>query len=155
MENTTFSQILYVTVTFINTENCHLSLYHLRDEWRVILKYDQENLTLLREPIVQNGTILYMVCNSDDITEITCINGEFNPPLPLEICHQHLRPQLKLEHDRGLCAYNLYRLGYQIQCNNNNYFFETYKVCFDYEHKRAVFTINEAYPFGKYEIIKI
>ncbi|XP_065365927.1 uncharacterized protein LOC135958911 [Calliphora vicina] len=138
---------LLINVSQINAI-CQYHGHLLENEWRLILKYDNASLQLLRETTVQDGTVLYMVCNSNDIAEVTCENGQFNPQLPLnEWCGNHMMPQLKLENDRNLCGFNLYRVGYQIQCKHGDYFFETYKVCFDFERKRAVFTINEAYPF--------
>ncbi|KAI8121160.1 hypothetical protein CVS40_7701 [Lucilia cuprina] len=127
---------------------CEYNTHFLKYDWHLMLKYENGTLELLREPAVQDGTIIYMVCNSDDIKEVSCENGEFNPQLSsLGGCPNRMKPQLKLEHDKKLCTYNLYRVGYKIHCKDNDYFFETYKVCFDYDRKRAVFTINEAYPF--------
>lgn len=135
--------------------DCLLQDYQIRNEWRLAVLYDNENLQLLRERIVRNGSVLHMVCNSNDITEVTCENGKFNPSLPLSLCEYRMLPQLKLENNKKLCPYNLYRLGFEIHCQNRDYFFETYKACFDFENKRAVFTINEAYPFGKYCMLSL
>lgn len=89
-----------------------------------------------------------MACDGGDILEVSCVDGQFNPTIPLPGCSRPLRPQLKLENNPNLCPYNLYLVGFNINCKDRDYFFDAYKVCFDRTQMRAVFTINEAYPFG-------
>ncbi|KAM7348187.1 salivary protein Tsal1-like [Cochliomyia hominivorax] len=152
--NQTLVKLLIIFIILIDQGTstygqCYLPKSWLEGDWHLILKYENENLELLRELSVRNGTSLYMVCNNNDITEISCENNNFNRGFPAEDCYNPLRPQLRLENNKQLCDYNLYRVGYQIQCKNMDYFFETYKVCFDYERKSTLFTINTAYPFVK------
>uniref|UniRef100_A0A1I8NHU4 DNA/RNA non-specific endonuclease/pyrophosphatase/phosphodiesterase domain-containing protein n=1 Tax=Musca domestica TaxID=7370 RepID=A0A1I8NHU4_MUSDO len=124
---------------------CHLN--NIRNEWHVILEFKNEELKLLRQEPIANGTVLYMVCNMNDIVEMRCENGQLISDTPLNFCYNHLRPELKAETDSELCRHQLYRVGYNIRCRDRDYFFTTYSVCFDHQKIRSVFTISEAYPF--------
>ncbi|XP_073827873.1 salivary protein Tsal1-like [Musca autumnalis] len=125
--------------------NCYLN--DIRNDWHVIVEFKDEELKLLRQQPIANGTILYMVCNMDDIVEMKCENGQLVSDAQLTFCHNRLRPQMKVIDDKELCPYQLYRVGYNIHCRDQDYFFPTYSVCFDHGKMRCVFTINEAYPF--------
>ncbi|XP_061400283.1 uncharacterized protein LOC133336007 [Musca vetustissima] len=125
--------------------SCYLN--NIRNDWHVIIEFKDEELKLLRQQPIANGSILYMVCNMDDIVEMKCENGQLISDTQLTHCSYRLQPQLKADEDKALCRYQLYRVGYNIHCRDQDYFFTTYSVCFDHRQMRSVFTISEAYPF--------
>ncbi|XP_075156571.1 salivary endonuclease-like [Haematobia irritans] len=132
---------------FLVSSSCVFQDHHIRNEWRLVLEFKDEELKLLRQRLVADGSTLYFVCGNDEVTEIKCENNQFSEPLPLGHCYSPPKPILKLESDRELCTYQLYRVGFNIRCRDQDYFFSTYLVCFDLENMRSRFTINEAYPF--------
>lgn len=115
------------------------------DDWKLLLTNNQ----LLRQPEVQADDQLFMVCNNNlPVIHTKCNIRSFDVSLPLpETCTEtnSIKP-IKIVQKSDYCQYTLYKIGYNIQVDSNIQFYETYRVCFDQEHMRPVFTINKAYP---------
>uniref|UniRef100_A0A1B0B123 Endonuclease n=1 Tax=Glossina palpalis gambiensis TaxID=67801 RepID=A0A1B0B123_9MUSC len=148
-----FMTFLFSIILLLTTQSngvltsCQFKEHEIRSEWRLILQEEANGtLGLLRENSVADGSVLHMICNSSDVTQLLCTNGKFNIPLPLPHCSNPLKPQLQETH-HFYCPYKAYCVGFEFSCNNDNYFVTAYRTCFDHERMRAVYTANEAYPY--------
>lgn len=121
----------------------------IQNEWRIPIEYRNNSSVLLRDQYVEDGTELLWVCGDDEVIEIECQNGRFNVPMPLPPCNTRPRPEMSKAKDYGICPYDLYQVGFNLRCRGSNFFFETYKICFDQRQMRTIFAINQAYPYGR------
>lgn len=130
--------------------SCRFKEQELRSEWRLILQQEANGtLGLLRENSINDGSVLHMICNETDVTQLSCTNGQFDIPLPLPHCSNPPKPQIRKTHD-FYCPYTAYCVGFEFSCNNAYYFVTAYRTCFDHERMRTVYTANKAYPYGKW-----
>uniref|UniRef100_A0A1A9WCF5 DNA/RNA non-specific endonuclease/pyrophosphatase/phosphodiesterase domain-containing protein n=1 Tax=Glossina brevipalpis TaxID=37001 RepID=A0A1A9WCF5_9MUSC len=147
-----FIKFLFLLILLLIRDNgvlmsCQFQEQEIRNEWRLILQQKANGrLGLLRENSIDDGSVLYMICNEKDVTQLLCTDGQFNIPLPLPYCSNPLRPKLQESHD-FYCPYTAYCVGFEFSCDNDQYFVVTYRICFDHKHMRAVYTANKAYPY--------
>uniref|UniRef100_A0A1I8NVA7 DNA/RNA non-specific endonuclease/pyrophosphatase/phosphodiesterase domain-containing protein n=1 Tax=Stomoxys calcitrans TaxID=35570 RepID=A0A1I8NVA7_STOCA len=142
-----FISILVILKALSTSSVCYLQDHQIRDEWRLILQFQDDELKLLRQRDIADNTTLYFVCGEHEVTEMKCENGHLNGEMPLPHCYNRPMPVLKAETDADLCPHQLYRVGFNIKCRDQEYFHTTYLVCFDHRQMICKFTINEAYPF--------
>uniref|UniRef100_A0A1A9VV79 Endonuclease n=1 Tax=Glossina austeni TaxID=7395 RepID=A0A1A9VV79_GLOAU len=144
---------LFSIISLLTTQNngvltsCRFKEHEIRGEWRLILQQEANGtLGLLRENSVDDGSVLHMICDEADVTQLLCVDGQFNIPLPLPHCSNPPKPQIQETHD-FYCPYKAYCVGFKFSCYNDNYFVTAYRTCFDHERMRTVYTANKAYPY--------
>uniref|UniRef100_A0A1A9WCF3 DNA/RNA non-specific endonuclease/pyrophosphatase/phosphodiesterase domain-containing protein n=1 Tax=Glossina brevipalpis TaxID=37001 RepID=A0A1A9WCF3_9MUSC len=139
--------LMLLQATLETLANCILTQNQLRNDDRLIITFSNNRFDLIRRPIVTEGTTLFMICNQNDITAVTCRNNRFNQRLPLRSCTNPLQPARVLIPRDISCAFETHSIAYTVTLMNNERTFELYRVCFDRQRYRTVFTTTTVSEF--------
>ncbi|KAL7730009.1 hypothetical protein ACLKA6_009303 [Drosophila palustris] len=123
--------------------NCQLDAGQISGTNRIFAVRSGSQLYPLRVDVVPTHQTLDMICDSQNVVQVTCQQtGQFAPQLPLADCSNPIKATVEAIVD-NTCSYTMYRVGYKL---SQEVFLELYRSCYDPSTQTAHFVLYQAYP---------